>query len=105
MHHAEADELRVLETRHQLQHARLLAPFQLRLKADEAEVIAGERVLPKLYGGVGHAAGARVNETHRLHRTKPQRVAPAMRHYLEGQTTLEELLLVEIVDRGGFRRH
>ena len=45
MDHAEADELRALETGNQAQHARLLAPLQLSLEADEAVVIAGEIVL------------------------------------------------------------
>ena len=58
----------------QPQHARLLAPFQLRLKADEAVVIAGEVVLPQLHGGVRRAAGARIDEADRLHRPEPQRV-------------------------------
>ena len=56
VHHAEADELRLLEARNQPQHARLLAPLQLRLKADEAEVIAGEVVLPQLHDGVRRRA-------------------------------------------------
>ena len=43
VHHAEADELRLLEAGNQAEHARLLAPLDLRLEADQAEVIAGER--------------------------------------------------------------
>ena len=103
MHHAEADELRVLEARNHRQHARLLAPLQLRLEADEAEVIAGEVVLPQLHDGVRRAAGARIDEADRLHRAEAQRVAPAMRHHLDRQAALEELLLVEVVDGRGFR--
>ena len=99
MHHAEADDLRVLEPRHQLQHARLLAPLQLRLEADQAEVIAGQRVLPQLHGCVRHAPGPRIDEADRLHRAEPQRVAAAMRHHLERQTPFEELLLVEVMNR------
>ena len=53
MDHAEPDEFGLLEPGNQPQHARLLAPFQLRLEADQAEVIAGEVVLPELHDGVG----------------------------------------------------
>jgi hypothetical protein len=56
VHHPEADELGLLEPGNQPQHARLLAPFDLRLKADQAEVIAGEIVLPQLHGRVRLAA-------------------------------------------------
>ena len=75
VHHAEADELGLLEPGNQPQHARLLAPFDLRLEADEAEVIAGEVVLPQLHGGVRLAAGARIDQADRLHRSEAQRVA------------------------------
>ena len=49
MHHAEAHELGILEPGNHPQHARLIAPFDLRLEADQAVVIAGERVLPQLH--------------------------------------------------------
>ena len=105
MHHAEADELRLLEPGDQPQHTRLLAPFELRLEPDEAEVIAGEIVLPQLHGGEGRAPGARVDETDRLHRPEAQRLAAAMRHHLDRQAALEELLLLEIVDRRRLGAH
>ena len=56
----EARELGLLEAGNQTQHARLLAPFELGLKAHEAEVIAGEVVLTQLHDGVRHRAGARI---------------------------------------------
>ena len=105
MHHAEADELGVLEAGNHRQHARLLAPLQLRLEADQAEVVAGEVVLPQLHDGVRRAAGARIDQADRLHRAEPQRVAAAMRHHLDRQAPLEELLLVEVVDRRRFGGH
>ena len=40
MHHAEANELGVLEPRNHPQHARLVTPFDLRLEADQAVVDA-----------------------------------------------------------------
>ena len=55
MHHAEAHELGVLEARDHPQHARLIAPLDLRLEPDQAVVIAGERVLPQLHHRVRQA--------------------------------------------------
>src|SRR5262245_27480273 len=105
MDHAEANELGLLEARNEPKHARLVAPLDLRLEPDEAEVIAGERVLPQLHGGVRLAAGARIDEPDRLHRPEPQRVAAAVRHDLDRQTALEEPLLVEVVDAGRLGGH
>src|SRR5688572_28604103 len=99
MHHCEADELGGLEAGNELQDARLLAPFELGLEADEAEMVAGEIVLTQLHGGVRRPPRARIDETDRLHRSEPQRVAAAMSHHFHRQTAFEELLLVEIVHR------
>ena len=107
MHHAEAHELGVLEPRDQPQHARLVAPLDLRLEADEAPVVARERVLTQLHDGVRTAPGARIGEPHRLHRPEAQRVAAPMRHDLDRQAAFEEGGLVEIVHRrrlGGDQR-
>ena len=60
MDHAEPHELGVLEPGNQPQHARLLAPLHLRLEPDEAEVVAGEVVLPQLHDRVRLAPGARI---------------------------------------------
>jgi hypothetical protein len=105
MHHAEADEFGVLETRDHLQHARLVAPFDLRLEADQAVVIAGERVLPQLDHGVGQAAGPRILQADRLHGPEPQRAFAAMGHHLDRQAPFEELGVVEVVHRGRFSGH
>ena len=99
VHHPEAHELGLLEARDQPKHARLVAPFDLRLEADEAVVIAGEIVLPQLDDGVRLASGARIDQADRLHRTEPQRVDAAVRHHLDRQAAFEEPLLVEVVDR------
>ena len=104
MHHAEADELGLLQPGDHPKHARLIAPFDLRLEPDEAEVIARQIVLPQLHGGVRLAAGARIDQPDRLHRPEPQRVAPAMRHHLDRQAAFEEPLLVEVVDGRRFGR-
>ena len=103
MHHPEADEFGLLETGNQAQHARLFAPFDLRLEADQAEVIAGQVVLPELDDGVRRLAGARIDEADRLHRSEAQRVAAAVRHHLDRQAAFEESLLVEVVHGGRFR--
>ena len=105
VNHPEADELGVLEPRDEPQDARLLAPLHLGLEPDEAEVIAGERILPELHARVRLAPGARIGQPHRLHRPEPQRVDAAPRHHLDWQTALEELRVVELVQRGLFRRH
>ena len=77
MDHAEAHELGVLEPGNQPQHARLLAPLHLRLEADQAEVVAGEVVLPQLHDRVRLASGARIGQADRLHRPEAQRVHAA----------------------------
>src|SRR4026208_1229877 len=46
VHHPVAHELRLLEARNQPQHARLVAPFDLRLEPDQAEMIAPAGVPP-----------------------------------------------------------
>ena len=103
VHHPEPHELGLLEARNHPQHARLFAPLQLRLKAHQAEVIAGERVLTQLHDGIRTAPGSRIGEAHRLHRPEAQRVVAAMRHHFDRQAALEELLLVEVVHRRRFR--
>ena len=60
MDHAEPHELRALEARNHPQHARLLAPLELRLKPDEAEVIAREVVLAQLHDRIRPAARPRI---------------------------------------------
>ena len=105
MHHAEPDELGVLEPGNQPQHALLLAPLQLRLEAHQAVVIAGQVVLPQLHGCVRRAARARIDEADRLHRPEPQRVQAAVRHDLDRQAPFEEDGLVEVVDRRRLRVH
>ena len=103
VHHAEPHELRALEPGDQPQHARLIAPFDLRLKAHEAEVIARQIVLTELHHRVRLTPRPRIGEADRLHRTEAQRIAPAVRHHLDGQASFEEPLLVEIVNGRRFR--
>ena len=83
MNHAETHELGVLEPGNQLEYARLLAPFHLRLKPDQAEMIAGQRVLPQLDDRVGLAAGARIRQARRASSARtaacPRRARPSPR--------------------------
>ena len=103
MHHAEPDELGVLQPGNHRQHACLLTPLQLRLKADQAEMVAGNVVLPQLHGGIRRPPGPRIDEADGFHRPEAQRVAAAMRHHLDRQTAFEEFFLVEVVDSCRFR--
>ncbi len=60
VHHPEPHELGGRQSRDHPQHARLLAPLQLRLESHEAEVVAGQRVLAQLHDGewgCGRCAG------------------------------------------------
>ena len=105
MDHAVAHELGLLQTGNHAQHACLLTPLQLRLEPHEAPVVARQVVLPQLHHGVRLPARARIHQSHRLHRPEPQRVAPAMRHHLNGKAALEKRRLVEVVDRRRLGAH
>ena len=104
MDHAEADELRLLEPGNQPQHARLLAPFHLRLEPDQAEVIAGEVVLPQLHDRVGLAAGARIRQARPASSARTAACRRRVRHHFDRQAAFEELRLVEVVQRRLSRR-
>src|SRR5205814_10042551 len=101
--HAEPDELCLFEAWDEPQDARLIAPFDLRLKSDEAEMIGGEVVLTQLDGRERLAAGPGIDQADRLHRPEAQRVAAAVRHDFNRQTAFEEAFLVEIVNGCRFR--
>ena len=104
MGHAEADELGVLETGNEAQDARLLAPPELRLEANEAIVVAGKGVLPQLHCRVRQTPRPRIDEADWFHRPEAQRIEPAMRHHFDRQAALEEPLSVEVVNRPLTRR-
>ena len=102
MHHAEADELGLFKSGDEPKHTRLLAPFDLRLESDQAEMIGRQIVLSKLHDRVRRPTGPRIDEANRFHRAETQRVHAAMRHDLDRQAPFEELFLVEIMDGRGF---
>ena len=103
VHEAEAHEFRLLQTGNETQHPRLLAPFELRLKPDEAVMIARQVVLPELHGRIRRPARSRIGKADGLHGPESQRVPAAVRHHFDRQAALEELLLVEVVDRRRLR--
>ena len=101
--HPQPHELGLLETRNQPEHAALIRPPELRLEADQAEVVGREIVLPELDHRVRLAPRGRVREPDRLHRTEPQRVDAAVGHHLDRQAALEVGRAVEVVQLGQLR--
>ena len=97
---AEAQELRVLESGDDPEHALLLGIAKARLEADEIPHAAGAILHAQLHDGVRLAAGARIDEADRLHRPEAQRLASALRHLLGGHAPLEVRHGVELVRRG-----
>ena len=67
-------------------------------------MIPREVVLAELNRGIRLAAGTRIDEPDRLHRTEAQRVDAARGHHLDRQAPFEELRLVELVQRRALGR-
>src|SRR5262245_48261358 len=97
MHHAEANELDVLEPRDQREHAGLFTALTLLLESNQAAMVTGQIVLTQLNRCVRRATGSRVPQPHWLHGSEAQGVPTPVRHHFDRQATLEELLLVEVV--------
>ena len=93
----------MFQPRDHRKHALLLAPFEPRLKADEAVERALLVLLPQLYHGVWLAARMRIDEAHGLERAESQRLPPAGSEDLHRQATLEHQLFFKIVYFGQFR--
>ena len=53
--------------------------------------------LPQLNDRPGNTSGVRIDETHRPHRTEPQRLAAAARQFFDRKTGFEVLRLFEFV--------
>ena len=100
---SEPHELGPLQTRNQPQHAPLFGPLELRLKADQAEVVGREVVLAELRDGVRLPSGGRIGEADRLHGAEPQGVDPAVGRHLDRQAALEERRAVEVAQLGPLR--
>ena len=84
-----AQEARIFEAGNQPQHPRLLAKFQMILKAHQVIAVRAQIFLAQLHHGPGRLAGARIAQAHRLHRAKAQRVAAAPGQHFDGQAALE----------------
>ena len=96
---AEAQELRVLETRDHPEDALLLGDAEARLEPDEVPHAPAAILHAQLHDGVRFAPGARIDEADRLHRPEAQRVAAAARHLLGRHAALEVRHGVELVRR------
>ena len=95
--HAEPDELRLFETGNHAEDPLLLAPFELSLKPNQTEMVAGQSVLAQLHHRERPPPGPGVGEPHRLHGAEPQGILAAARHHLDRQASLEEASLVDRV--------
>ena len=96
--HPVPDEDGVREARERPEDPPLLADLQLRLEADEVEVLPREVVLPELDDGVRLASRLRVAEAERLHRPVPERLDAPLGHRLDRQAPLEVDGLLEVVE-------
>ena len=105
MHHAVADELRILERRDHGKHAALLPPRQVRLEADHIVYGALGVVTPELHNGIVLPACARVSQPHGLERPVAQRIHAAARHHLNRHTALENAAVVKAVHLRLLRFH
>ena len=89
MHLPEAQELGVLQSRDHPQHALLFAEAHVILESHQVEAARARVFAAKLHHGVGPAAGARIGQSHRLHRPEAQRVASAPRDLFDRQAGFE----------------
>ena len=89
MHLPEAQELGVLESRDHPQHALLLAEAHVILESHQVEAARARVFAAKLHHGIGPAAGARIGQSHRLHRPEAQGVATAPRDLFDRQAGFE----------------
>ncbi len=76
VHDAVPHELGVLQAGDHAEHPLLLAPFQVRLEADEVIQRAGRVLGAQLHSRPGAVAGARVAQADRAQRAEPDRIAP-----------------------------
>src|ERR1700728_15893 len=97
MNLAVAQEPRILKPRDQTQHPRLLAPFEVILKADKVIAIGAQIFFAQLHHGPWRFAGARIAQADGLHRPEAERVAAATRQNLDGQTAFEIIELLPLL--------
>src|SRR5215469_13137707 len=92
-----AQEVRIFEPGDQPQHPRLLSVFQMILEADQIVGIRALVLLAQLHYRVRNLSGAWIFESHRLHWTKAQRLAPAPRDLLNRQTAFKVVQLLPVL--------
>ena len=96
VHDAVAQELRVLQARYHPEHATLLGPGEVGLKA--YEVVGGTvRVLrTQLHCGPRAPSGPGVGKPHGLERAEAERVVAGPPHLLDGLAGAEQVSLLEV---------
>ena len=104
MHHAVADELRIVQRGDHGKHPLLLREFQVRLEADDVIDRACRIVLSQLDDGIGLAACLRVLQADGLQRAVAQRIHAAAGHDLHGHAAFKDMLVLKAVDRCLLRR-
>src|SRR5690242_18240602 len=92
-----AQELRVFESRNQPQHALLLAVFQVILKADQIVRVGALILFAQLHYRIGELPSSGIFEADWLHRTKPERLAPAPPNLLDRQTAFKVIQLLPVL--------
>ena len=104
MHHAVADEFRVVQRGDHGKHALLLREFQVGLEADDIIDGACGIIPAQLHDGIRLMPRLRVLEAHGLQRAVAQGIDAAPGHDLDGHTALEYVLVLKAVHRRLLRR-
>ncbi len=74
MNLAEAQEFRSFQAGDHSEYAGLLGKLQMILEADEVVTVRHETLEPQLDRGIGTFSRSGIDQTHRLHRAKPERI-------------------------------
>src|SRR5947209_16534382 len=72
-----AEKPRVLKSRNETQHARLLREFQVVLEAHQVIRVSPQVLVTKLHDRIRKCSRSGIAKSHRFHRTKPQGNATA----------------------------
>ena len=96
-----AEEARVFKAGNEAQHAGLIAPLEVVLKADEVVAVGAQVFFAQLHDGPGSFAGAWVAQADGLHGAEAQGVAAAAREHFNGQAALEVFELLPLFALGG----
>src|SRR5688572_18172639 len=99
----ELQELGVLQSRYQTQHACLLAVSQMVLETDEPVCVGHQVLLSELNASVRLITRFRIRQTLRLHRSKPERLDTTPRDLLDRQARFKPTGLFKSFERDRFR--